>query len=76
MILSELKQYIADHGMATRVELAKKYALSEDGVDAMLAIWIRKNVISRTEDTNAQQKVTRVRYALNRNDALSLNVTL
>ncbi len=76
MILSELKRYIERTGTATRADIAKTFALTEDGVDAMLAIWIRKNVISRIEDTNRYRQVTRVRYTMNGVDALSLKVTL
>ncbi|QSA19811.1 iron transporter FeoC, partial [Vibrio furnissii] len=55
MILTELKQAIAAQGGISRKELAKRFALSEDGVDAMLAVWIKKGVISRFIDTNAAQ---------------------
>ncbi|WP_260259461.1 FeoC-like transcriptional regulator [Vibrio intestinalis] len=76
MILAELKQHIDTQGSATRSELAKKFAMSEDGVDAMLSVWIRKGMISRMIDTNKAQKITRVRYATNKQDALSVTVTM
>ncbi|GAB2665486.1 FeoC-like transcriptional regulator [Vibrio panuliri] len=76
MILTELKQYIDAQGSATRSELAKKFALSEDGVDAMLSVWIKKGVISRMIDTNKANKVTRIRYSVNQTDGLSLTVTM
>lgn len=76
MILSELKRYIEQQGSASRKELAKRFALSEDGVDAMLTVWIRKGIISRTIDTNRSEHVTRVRYSVNRPDGLSLTVKL
>lgn len=76
MILSELKHYIEHNPGASRHDLAKKFALSEDGVDAMLAVWIRKGTISRMLDTNKSQQVTRVRYSLNRTDALSVTVRM
>ncbi|CAH8185144.1 FeoC-like transcriptional regulator [Vibrio aestuarianus] len=76
MILTELKGYIEDNGIVSRADLAKKFSMSEDGVDAMLNVWIKKGIISRTIDTNKAHHVTRVRYALNRNDGLSLTVTL
>ncbi|OLQ88968.1 iron transporter FeoC [Vibrio panuliri] len=76
MILTELKQYIDAQGSATRSELAKKFALSEDGVDAMLSVWIKKGVISRMIDTNKANKVTRIRYSVNQADGLSLTVTM
>ncbi|WP_162062637.1 FeoC-like transcriptional regulator [Vibrio taketomensis] len=76
MILIELKAYIEAQGSASRTELAKKFALSEDGVDAMLAVWIKKGVLSRMIDTNKADKITRVRYSVNQADSLSLTVTM
>lgn len=43
MILSELKQCIEQQGYVTRKELAQRFALSEDGVDAMLEVWIKRS---------------------------------
>lgn len=51
MILNELKRYIEENGIVSRSAIAKKFSLSEDGVDAMLAVWIKKGVLSRTIDT-------------------------
>lgn len=76
MILAELKQYIDAQGSASCQELAKQFALSEDGVDAMLSVWVKKGVISRMIDTNKADKVTRVRYSANQANALSLTVTM
>ncbi len=76
MILSELKQAIAETPGITRQALAEKYALSEDGVDAMLAVWIKKGVLTRTEDRTKTQTLLRVRYHLNKRDALSLKVIM
>lgn len=76
MILTELKQAIEAQSCISRKELAKRFALSEDGVDAMLAVWIKKGVISRFIDTNAAQQVTRIRYSLNQAQGLSVTVTM
>ncbi|KII75485.1 FeoC-like transcriptional regulator [Vibrio renipiscarius] len=76
MILTELKQYIDAKGGASRTELAKKFALSEDGVDAMLSVWIKKGIISRMIDTNKAEKITRIRYSVNQKNGLSLTVTM
>jgi len=76
MILTELKQAIEEQGSATRRELAKRFSMSEDGVDAMLGVWIKKGVISRLIDTNVAQYVTRVRYVVNKDDSLSVTVTM
>lgn len=76
MILSELKYYIERNGTASQRELAKQFALSEDGVDAMLSVWIRRGVISRLVDTNAANHITRVRYSMVARNALAVTVTM
>lgn len=42
MILTDLKQYIEAHPKCSQAELAKVFNLSEDGVDAMLSVWVKK----------------------------------
>ncbi|AAO08685.1 iron transporter FeoC [Vibrio vulnificus] len=76
MILKELYQYIADKGTVSQSDLAKQFGMSEDGADAMLSVWIKKGKISRLVDTNKAHCVTRVRYAVTKQDGLSLTVTM
>ncbi|USD40346.1 iron transporter FeoC [Vibrio sp. SCSIO 43135] len=76
MILNELKRYIEHSGFVSRKELAKKFSLSEDGVDAMLSVWIRKGVISKMVDTNKSDHITRIRYCVNHAGAISLTVRM
>lgn len=76
MILKELYQYIADQGSVSQSDLAKQFGMSEDGADAMLSVWINKGRITRLVDTNKAQHVTRVRYAVTRQDGLSLTVMM
>nr|WP_321279620.1 FeoC-like transcriptional regulator [uncultured Vibrio sp.] len=76
MILKQLYQYINDHGVVSQAELAKQFGMSEDGADAMLSVWINKGRITRLVDTNKTHHVTRVRYAVTRQDGLSLTVTM
>ncbi len=76
MILKELYQYIADKGTVSQSDLAKQFGMSEDGADAMLNVWINKGRITRLVDTNKAHHVTRIRYALTRQDGLSLTVTM
>lgn len=76
MILSELKQYIDTNGSASQRELAKRFALSEDGVDAMLSVWIKKGMVSRLVDTNQAKHVTRVRYTKVESNSLAMTVTM
>lgn len=76
MILQELRDYIAKQGTVSRKELAQKYALSEDGVDAMLEIWLKKGVISRFVDTREGLRIAGVRYRVNRAGGLSINAIM
>ncbi|EOW0283029.1 TPA: FeoC-like transcriptional regulator [Vibrio cholerae] len=76
MILNELKAAIESKNGATRQELARRFALSEDGIDAMLAVWIKKGVLSRQQYINAEDEVVRVRYVMNQAGALAVNVTM
>ncbi|CAI2311204.1 FeoC-like transcriptional regulator [Vibrio parahaemolyticus] len=76
MILNELYQYIADKGTVSQSELAKQFGMSEDGADAMLSVWIKKGKISRLVDINKARDVMRVRYAVTKQDGLSLTVTM
>ncbi|CAH0540796.1 FeoC-like transcriptional regulator [Vibrio marisflavi] len=76
MILSELKLYVETSGAATRAELAKHFRMSEDGVDAMMNVWVEKGKVTRCIDTNQHQKVTRVRYKLVEGLSIPLNVTV
>ncbi|MGL6025577.1 MAG: FeoC-like transcriptional regulator [Vibrio sp.] len=76
MILNELKEAIEQQHGITRQQLAQRFALSEDGVEAMLAVWIKKGVLSRQQYTNAQDAVVRVRYVLNSRCDLAVSVTM
>ena len=76
MILTELHQYIDNEGVASRSELASKFGMSEDGVDAMLSVWVKKGKISRLIDTNKHGHTTRIRYTISKQDGLSLNVMM
>ena len=76
MILTELHQYIDNEGVAARSELASKFGMSEDGVDAMLSAWVKKGKISRLIDTNKHGHTTRIRYTISKQDGLSLNVMM
>lgn len=48
MILDELKNYIVDNPYCTQSALAAHFALSEDGIDAMLSIWMKKGKLKVT----------------------------
>ncbi|WP_295895911.1 FeoC-like transcriptional regulator [uncultured Vibrio sp.] len=76
MILTELHQYIDSHGVAARKELSTKFGMSEDGVDAMLNVWVKKGKVSRLVDTNKQGYTTRIRYTISKQEGLSLNVVM
>ncbi|MEZ8041169.1 FeoC-like transcriptional regulator [Vibrio sp. 1F263] len=76
MILTELHQYIDNEGVAARSELASKFGVSEDGIDAMLGVWVKKGKISRLVDTNKHGHTTRIRYTISKQNGLSLNVMM
>jgi putative ferrous iron transport protein C len=76
MILQQLKSYIEENGSVSRTQLAKHFHMSEDGVDAMLSVWLNKGVVSRTVDTNAANHILRVRYRVHQSDTLSMNVIM
>ncbi|GLT17401.1 iron transporter FeoC [Vibrio zhanjiangensis] len=76
MILQALKTYVTEQGCVSQKALAKKFSISEDGVDAMIDIWIKKGVISRLVDTNKADKIVRIRYSANGANGLSLTVTM
>ncbi|EJN6827300.1 iron transporter FeoC [Vibrio cidicii] len=76
MILDELYQYVAEQGVVSCRDLAKHFGMSDDGVDAMLSVWIKKGKISRLVDTNQANHVTRVRYTVTPKEGLSLTVTM
>ncbi|PJG57458.1 FeoC-like transcriptional regulator [Aeromonas cavernicola] len=49
MILRELGAYLAAHQQVSRRELARHFHTSEDAIEAMLGVWMRKGmVIKRT----------------------------
>lgn len=54
MILTRLKEHLVVNGKTSRTELAKTFGLSEDGVDAMLGLWITKGKVSKTVHERAQ----------------------
>ena len=76
MILTELKQYIVSKVCVSRKELAREFGLSEDGVDAMMSVWIKKGSISRLVDTDQRDRVKRVRYTLVADNAIALTVSM
>ncbi|WED24015.1 FeoC-like transcriptional regulator [Vibrio sp. JC009] len=76
MIVSQLKAYIEQHSGASRTDLAKRFALSEDGVDAMLEIWIKKGEISRITDTSRKRVLPQVRYRSIGKNNIAVNIIL
>ncbi|MFR9719641.1 FeoC-like transcriptional regulator [Aeromonas diversa] len=47
MILRDLGHYLAAQGRASRRDLARHFATSEDAVEAMLGIWMRKGRVRK-----------------------------
>ncbi|PJC87631.1 iron transporter FeoC [Vibrio sp. HA2012] len=74
MIISELKEYIQQHQGVSRDELARHFALSEDGVEAMLGIWIRKGKLSQTIELDKRRNIRKIRYHWNEPDQIPLTI--
>ncbi|ALP42031.1 FeoC-like transcriptional regulator [Aeromonas schubertii] len=47
MILRELGDYLARQGRVSRRDLARHFATSEDAVEAMLGVWMRKGRVRK-----------------------------
>ncbi|MDO6705731.1 FeoC-like transcriptional regulator [Photobacterium sp. 1_MG-2023] len=47
MILHQLRAQVEQSGRVSRRQLARQFGLTEDGVDAMMALWQRKGVIGQ-----------------------------
>ncbi|QIA62840.1 iron transporter FeoC [Vibrio astriarenae] len=76
MIVSQLYEYICQQGTMSQAQLAQHFGVSADGIDAMLDIWIQKGKLSRLLDTNPITKKQSVRYAVTKDDGLSVTVTM
>ncbi|GEN24662.1 iron transporter FeoC [Halomonas cupida] len=60
MILLALKAYIEERQSASVSELARHFALSEDGVRAMMQVWEERGGLSVEYDSDG--RVTRYRF--------------
>ncbi len=76
MILERLKHYIATNGRVEREKLAREFALSEDGVDAMLTPWIKRGEIVKHTSTSKQGKILKIEYVIAEQGAIPLQVIL
>lgn len=74
MIVSDLKAYIEEHGTTSRSTLAKHFALSEDGVEAMLEVWVKKGKITKITSTDKSGETTDVKYRIVDTKGIPLNV--
>lgn len=50
MILQQLREQVEQSGRISRRQLAHRFGLSEDGVDAMMALWVKKGLIGQERD--------------------------
>lgn len=57
MILQRLKEQIDSHGRCSRRQLADVFGLSEDGVEAMVEIWLKRGEVQRVYHRCAGQPV-------------------
>ncbi|WP_163390828.1 FeoC-like transcriptional regulator [Enterovibrio norvegicus] len=72
MILTDLKLYIEAHPKCSQAELAKVFNLSEDGVDAMLSVWVKKGRVKTI--VSARQGKSERRYIWLANDEFGITV--
>ncbi|MBM7036544.1 FeoC-like transcriptional regulator [Vibrio ulleungensis] len=62
MILDQLKACIEESGCVEQKTLAKRYSLSEDGVEVMLTPWIKRGKVVRKLTTNKLGQTVKVEY--------------
>lgn len=55
MILLRLKEQIDSYGPCSRRQLADTFGLSEDGIEAMVEIWLKRGEIQRVYCLQAGQ---------------------
>ncbi len=76
MILTQLKDHLVANGRTSRSALAQQFGLSADGVDAMLAIWIKKGKVSKALASSASgsrgQDSSEVWYRWNNESELAI----
>ncbi|PSW07468.1 FeoC-like transcriptional regulator [Photobacterium lipolyticum] len=78
MILQQLKQYIEQHGRSSRKNLATHFGMSEDGVEAMLDVWVRQGSVGKElvgcDSDNCFQSAKEVWYRCLHANELSVTV--
>ena len=78
MILQQLKQYIEQHGRVSRKQLSDHFGMSEDGVEAMLDVWIRKGSVGKElvgcESSDCCQPAKEIWYRCLSSNELSITV--
>jgi len=76
MILTRLKDHLVANGKTSRAELAKKFGLSEDGIDAMLGLWIGKGKVSKVVSKGSKKAVLDDPVYYRWNEELELAITV
>lgn len=54
MILSELREYLQEHGQASLRDIATRFDVSEEAAEGMLEHWARKGKIKNFENTSCE----------------------
>ncbi|MGF1766108.1 FeoC-like transcriptional regulator [Enterovibrio makurazakiensis] len=65
MILDDLRDYISANPQCTLSELAKHFSLSEDGIDAMLNVWVKKGLLKTTISQSSRGVERRYQWVIN-----------
>ncbi|WP_407330851.1 FeoC-like transcriptional regulator [Enterovibrio sp. 27052020O] len=72
MILTELRDYVIDNPQCSQTELASNFGLSEDGIDAMLSVWIKKGQIKTTISDSHNGVVRRYQWVSDKEIGLTV----
>lgn len=72
MILQALRDFIMAHPNCTKAQLMAAFTLNADGIDAMLAVWVKKGKIQISISKKTNEKQVRYRWVENQNLAIRL----
>ena len=72
MILTRLKDHLVANGRCSQRQLMQKFGISGDGVDAMLAVWVKKGKVSKSVTSGRNNEIVDVYYRWNQDNELAI----
>ncbi|RXJ74750.1 hypothetical protein CS022_00510 [Veronia nyctiphanis] len=69
MILFDLLKFVELNSGITKKDLADHFEVSEDGIDAMILIWMQKGLLKTVRSRNGEMK-----YFHLKNNEISVNI--